>query len=207
MSAPAAPPPLSRAHSITGHLRAAGLFLVLMVLVAGFGYPLVVTGIADVLDPGAAHGSLIYGSNGTLVGSTLVAQNLSAPWLFWERPSPTDYNMTLGAPSPPGPSDPGLRALLNETIRYIQKYGLATVNVTVPFAWAAPSASSIDPDLAPQAVLVQVPRVAEARNLSIAVVTALVNNHIVNPWLPYVGVPYVDVLSLDLALIDQYGPR
>ena len=187
------------------HARAAGLFLVLMIVVAGFVYPFVVTEIAQVIDAPAANGSLLYYPNGTVAGSSLVAQNTDAPYLFWSRPSLSDYNLTLGAQSPPGPSDPNLTALLNETIAYMDRYGVSTVNATLPFWWAAPSASSIDPDLVPQAVLVQVPRVAAANNLSIGVVTALVNKHIANPPFPDIGVPYVNVLSLDLDLIAMTG--
>jgi len=195
------PPP---AHSAGGHLRATGIFLVLMVLVAGFAYPFVVTEIAHAIDPYAAGGSLVY-HNGTLVGSSLVAQNLSAPYLFWARPSATDYNLTLGAPTPYGPTEPALQALLNETIAYMQEYGNFTVNGTLPFWWVAPSASSIDPDLVPDAVLIQVPRVATATNLSIPFLQNFVNEHIVNPVIPFVGVPYVDVLDLDLDLLPLIG--
>jgi len=198
-----APPP--RAHSLGGHLRAAGIFLVVTLLLAGFAYPLLVTGIAQLIDPGAANGSLLYYSNGTLAGSSLIAQNTDAPYLFWSRPSLTDYNLTLGAESPPGPSDPQLQALFNETIAYMQKYGIMTVNATVPFWYAAPSASSIDPDLVPEAVLVQIPRVANATNLSIADLQGFVNSHIVNPAVPYLGVPFVNVLELDLALLPLIG--
>jgi potassium-transporting ATPase KdpC subunit len=175
-----------------------------MVLVSGFAYPVVVTEIAHVIDPNAAGGSLVY-HNGTLVGSSLVAQNLSAPYLFWARPSATDYNNTLGAPTPYGPTEPALQALLNETIAYMQEYGNFTVNGTLPFWWVAPSASSIDPDLVPDAVLIQVPRVANATHLTIPFLQNFVNDHIVNPFIPYVGVPYVDVLDLDLALLPLIG--
>jgi len=194
------------AHSIGGHVRATIVFMVLIILVAGFAYPLVVTGIAQLIDPEAANGSLLYyPNNGTLAGSALVAQNTDAPYLFWERPSLSDYNFTEGAPTPPGPTQPGLVALLNETIAYMQEYGNFTVNATLPFWWVAPSGSSIDPDLVPEAVLVQIPRVADATNLSIPTLTAFVNAHIVNPVVPGVGVPYVDVLKLDLALLPMIG--
>lgn len=198
------PPRPPRAHTGLGHLRATGLFLVAMVFVVGFAYPLLVTGIAEVVDPGAANGSLLR-HNGTVVGSSLIAQNLSAPYLFWARPSATDYNMTLGAPSPPGPTDPALQALLNETLHYMQLYGNLTVNATLPYWWVAPSASSLDPDLVPEAVLVQVPRVAAALNQSIPTIQAFVNKHIARPWLPFLGVEYVNVMTLDLDLLEQFG--
>jgi potassium-transporting ATPase KdpC subunit len=197
-------PPM--AHSLWGHARAAVLFLVLTLLVAGFAYPAVVTAIAQEIDPTAANGSLLYyPNNGTVAGSSLVAQNTDAPYLFWERPSLTDYNFTGGAPTPPGPTEPGLYALLNETLEYMKEYGNFTVNATLPFWWVAPSESSIDPDLVPEAVLVQVPRVANALNQSIPTIQGVVNSHIVNPPIPNLGVPYVDVLQLDLYVLAHFA--
>ena len=113
--------------------------------------------------------------------------------------------MTLGTDTPPGPSDPALGALLNETLAYMKEYGNYTVNASLPIWLVTPSASDVDPDLTPEAVLVQVPRVSENTNLSIAFLTNLVNQHITNPVVPYVGVPYVDVLELDLALLPLIG--
>ena len=196
------PPP---AHSVAGHLRAAGLFLVLTLLLVGVAYPWVVTEIAGVINPHGADGSLLTYPNGTVAGSSLVAQNTDAPYLFWERPSASDYNFLNGTPSPPGPSDPALRALINETVEYLKLYGNLTVNATVPLEWAAPSASALDPDLVPGAVFVQIPRVSGATNLTIAFLQNLVNNHIVRPVVPYVGVQYVDVLELDLDLLPLLG--
>lgn len=201
---PASPPsaPRTRAHSVGGHLRAAAVFVIALLFVAGFVYPFVVTEVAQVIDPAAANGSLLY-YNGTLVGSALIAQNTNAPYLFWERPSLTDYNFLNGTDTPPGPSDPALVALINETLEYMKLYGNFTVNATLPIWWVTPSASDLDPDLVPEAVLVQVPRVSNATNLSIPVLQNLVNAHITNPPIPYVGVPYVDVLELDLALLPM----
>ncbi len=203
-----APSPVARrppAHSAAGHARAALALIALTLLVTAFAYPLFVTAVAQLIDPYAANGSLVYYPNGTVAGSALVAQNTDTPYLFWERPSLTDYNTTLGADTPPGPSDPALGALLNETIAYMEKYGTYTVNATLPFWLVAPSSSDIDPDLTPEAVLVQVMRVSENTNLSIAWLTDFVNAHITNPPVPYVGVAYVDVLQLDLDLLPHIG--
>jgi potassium-transporting ATPase KdpC subunit len=215
---PSSSPSPGPSHSLGTHLRATALFLILSVLVTGFAYPIVVTEIAHVIDPYAAGGSLVRYPNGTVAGSEYVSQNLtnqSQPWLFWARPSLTDYNTTLGAATPPGPTDPALLALLNETIAYMRLYGNFTVNATLPFWLVTPSASSVDPDLVPEAVLVQVPRVANNTNLSalgyttlderIAYLTGFVNSHITQPILPYLGVPYVNVLELDLALLPVIG--
>jgi potassium-transporting ATPase KdpC subunit len=205
-SATSPPTPAPPAHTAAGHLRAATLFIVLALVMAGFAYPAVVTGIASVIDPGAAGGSLLHYPNGTVEGSSLVGQELNAstvgPKLFWGRPSLTDYNTTLGAASPPGPTDPALVALLNETIAYMKLYGNYT---TLPFWWVAPSASSIDPDLVPAAVLVQVPRVAAANNLTVPFLQAFVNDRIVQPIIPGFGVPYVNVLLLDIDLLQYTG--
>jgi potassium-transporting ATPase KdpC subunit len=197
--------PTGRSHGVFGHVRAAGLFLVLALLVSGVLYPLVVTGIAQAINPAGANGSLLRYPNGTVAGSSLIAQNLSAPYLFWARPSLTDYNMTLGADTPPGPTDPALGALLNETLQYMRQYGNLTVNASLPFWYVAPSASDVDPDLTPEAVLVQVPRVAAHTNLSIAFLTGFVNQHITNPPVPFLGVSYVNVLKLDLDLLPLIG--
>ncbi len=218
MSAPRGPPaPLGpptepavpTEHRLRTHARAAGIFLVLALLLSGVVYPLAVSAVAELLVPGSAGGSLLRCPNGTVVGSVDIAQNLSAgtlgPSLFWARPSLTDYNTTLGAAVPPGPSDPALGRLLNETIDYMRLYGNLSVNATVPFWYAAPSASSVDPDLVPEAVLVQVPRVAQENNLSVAEVLALVNAHISSPPLPYLGESFVNVLELDMALLSLVG--
>jgi K+-transporting ATPase ATPase C chain len=200
---PTTPPP---SHTAGGHARATIVLLVLTLLVSGFAYPLVVTGIAQVIDPGAANGSLLHYPNGTIAGSSLIAQNTSAPYLFWERPSLSDYNTTLGTGNDaPGPTDPALGALLNETIAYMREYGNFTVNASLPFWLVSPSASAIDPDLTPEAVLVQVPRVANATNLSISFLNEFVNEHITQTPIPYLGVAYVDVLQLDLDLLPIIG--
>ncbi len=196
--------PAPPAHSKLAHLRATAVFLVLLLLISAFAYPLLVTGIAQLIDPNAADGSLLS-VNGTVVGSSLVAQNTDAPYLFWERPSLTDYNTTLGMITPYGPTDPALAEWFNETIAYMREYGNFTVNATLPAWLVSPSSSQVDPDLTPEAVLVQVPRVANATNLSYDFLTNFINDHTTNPPLPYLGVPYVDVLQLDLDLLPILG--
>ena len=213
MSAPSPLPPSPPAppgQRWTTHVRAGAIFLVLAILVSGFVYPLFVTAVADVVDPGAAGGSLLYCPNGTVVGSADLAQNLSAgtlgPKLFWARPSLTDYNTTLGADTPPGPNDPALLALLNETIAYLHNgTSNASPTATLPYWWVVPSGSSVDPDLTPGAVLVQVLRINSTSGISIAELTALVNSHITEPPLPFLGVPFVNVLELDIALANLEG--
>ncbi len=188
------------------HVRAAVLLLALTILLTGLGYPALVTGFAQLVTPETANGSLLHAPNGTVVGSSLIAQNLSAPWLFWERPAPGDYGWIngafSGAPTAYGPSDP---ALVNATRSYIAQYGFGTVNASVPFDLVSVSGSGVDPDLTPEAVLFQVPRIAAASNLSQATLLAFVNAHIIPPLAGFIGPAYVDVLQLDLALLPLEG--
>ncbi|MHB1435451.1 MAG: potassium-transporting ATPase subunit C [Thermoplasmata archaeon] len=211
-SAPPSPPRRGRRpfpRAVARHLRAAVVLVAIAVLASGIAYPAVVTVIAQEISPGSANGSLLI-VDGTIVGSSLIAQNISAPYLFWARPSLNDYNLTLGYDGAPGPTTAALRALVNETVSYMERYGNHTVNATLPITLISVSGSGVDPDLVPQAVLVQIPRVSAfasnvtGQDVSIANLTALVNREIVPPILPGFGVPYVDVLSLDLALLSEY---
>lgn len=111
--------------------------------------------------------------------------------------------MTLGNPTPPGPSDP---ALVNETRAYMALYGNGTVNASLPLWLVSPSASNADPDLVPEAVLVQVPRVAAHwPGLTEEALRAFVNARIQPPPTGFVGTDYVNVLALDLDLLHAYG--
>ncbi len=204
--------PRAPVHRARTHVRAAVVLLALTTLGAGFAYPALVTGFAELVSPSTAGGSLLTCPNGTVVGSADIAQNLSSgaagPGLFWARPSLTDYNTTLGVGTSPGPSDPALESLLNETIAWMEAEnatGNGTPNATLPYWWVVPSSSSVDPDLTPAAVLVQIPRVSANTGLSIGGLQGLVNAHITEPLLPYLGVPFVNVLELDLALLAEEG--
>lgn len=197
--------PADAPQRMRSHVRAAVVIVVLAVVVVGLGYPALLTGVADLISPGTAGGSLLHATNGTVVGSTLVGQNFSRPYLFWDRPSTNDYSTTLGYETPPGPTDPALRALLNETIAYMKQYGNLTVNASIPLVLVSPSYSGFDPYLTPEAVLVQVPRVANATGESIASVTAFVNSYITPPLFGFIGPAYVNVVNLDYALVAWTG--
>ena len=183
-------------HPFAGHLRASLVLLALTILLLGLAYPGVITVFAQEVTPWTANGSLVD-YNGTVVGSNLIAQNLSAPWLFWERPSPVDYNSFNGSPTLLGYSDP---ALYNETESYMQQYGPYAVNASVPEILVTVSGSGLDPDLTPEAALVQIPRIANVTGLSMNELQTLVNSVIVPPLLGFVGPAYVNVLHLDLQL-------
>ena len=198
---PAVPP---AHHPVLGHVRASIALVVLTILLLGVGYPGAITVFAQEIEQCSTHptcsanGSLTY-VNGTAVGSTLIAQNLSAPWLFWERPAPGDYNSFNGSPTLLGYSDP---ALVNETKSYMQEYGPYAVNATVPEILVTVSGSGLDPDLTPEAALVQIPRIANVTHLPMTELQTLVNSKIVPPLYGFIGPSYVNVLQLDLALLQ-----
>ncbi len=187
-------------HPILGHVRASIVLLILTMVLLGLAYPGALTVFAQEVTPWTANGSLLYNSTGAAVGSELIAQNLSAPWLFWERPSPVDYNSFNGSPTLLGYSDP---ALYNETEGYLQEYGPYAVNATVPEILVTVSGSGLDPDLTPGATLVQIPRIANATGLSLPVLNALVNKFITAPLYGFIGPYYVNVLLLDLYLVHN----
>jgi potassium-transporting ATPase KdpC subunit len=194
---PTAPP---ARHPLLGHLRASIVLVILTMVLLGLAYPVGITVIAQEITPWTANGSLITGPNGTVVGSELIAQNLSAPYLFWERPSPGDYNSFNGSPTLLGYSDP---ALYNETLSYMQEYGPFAVNASVPEILVTVSGSGLDPDLTPEAALVQIPRIANATGIPMADLQALVNKHITPPLDGFIGPSYVNVLELDLDLVEH----
>jgi K+-transporting ATPase ATPase C chain len=199
-----------------------------MVIMSGAIYPGLITEFAQYVVPGSANGSLITGPNGTVIGSELLGQNITCnpaaypnvsecPFrgLFWSRPSLTDYQSILGAgnETPYNPTNPALRnqtlALYNQTIYYMQLYGVN--NITVPIDQVSESESGLDPDLLPQAALVQVYRVAYfanqsgLTNITIGALTNLVDANIDNFADGYIGVPYVNVVQLDIALLHLEG--
>jgi len=157
-SSPVFPP---HVHGWKTHVRATLVFLTLSIVVTGLAYPLLVTAIAEEIDPGAANGSLLKCPNGSIAGSADIAQNLSSgtlgPGLFWARPSLTDYDTTLGADTPPGPNDPALLSLLNETIAYLVEQngtGNTSHNVLVVNAATLRIVASIPVGLEPTGVAV-----------------------------------------------------
>lgn len=180
-----APEPPFHAPSVRGPV----VFLAILVLVSAVIFPGAVTLVADVVSPVTPQ-SL----------STLLGENVSNPALFWPRPSQIDWQAFSGAggETPYGPVDPALR---NATLQYIQEYGLG--NVTVPLDLVSPSFSGLDPDLYPDAALVQLPRVAHFSNVSVPVLWGLVNASTTTPAYGLAGPTYVNVITLDELLLQQ----
>jgi K+-transporting ATPase ATPase C chain len=193
-------------------LRPAIVVLVALTAITGLVYPLAITGIAELVFPYQAQGSLI-GRNGHIVGSTLIGQNFTSDKYFHGRPSattapdPNDASKTVAAPynaANSGGSNlaPSNKALIDRVQSDIDKLKHDNPSTPVPADLVTTSASGLDPDISPEAAFFQIPRVAKARNLAENRVRQLVVDHIEDRFIGVLGEPRVNVLKLNLALDD-----
>lgn len=180
------------------HLRPALSLLLLMTLITGVGYPLVVTGIAQVAFPEQANGSLLRDEQGQVRGSTLIAQPFSGDAWFHSRPSAADYATVSSGASNLAPSNPALAKRVGETAGAL--YDAASG--PVPQTLLTTSGSGLDPHLPPAAVAYQLPRVAAARQIPPQTLQGLVEQATLQPQ---VGPAVVNILALNAAL-DRLAP-
>ncbi|MEF7615858.1 potassium-transporting ATPase subunit KdpC [Aquincola sp. MAHUQ-54] len=207
------PAPSAQPAQAAGAARHAGLLRPALVLFAalsvitGLAYPLAVTGIAQGVFPAQANGSLVE-HGGRVVGSRLVGQAFSAPGHFWGRPSataPAPYNAGASGGANLGPSHPALREAVQARIAALRAADPGNT-APVPVDLVTASASGLDPDISRAAADYQAARVARARGLPLAQVTALIERHAQAPWLGWLGEPTVNVLALNLALDAMAAP-
>ncbi len=192
------------------HLRPALVLMVIFTLLTGLAYPLAMTGVANLIFPSQATGSLV--SKGDIVvGSSMIGQNFTKPEYFHGRPSattdtdPNDSTKQIPAPynaSNSGGSNlaPTTKALADRVKADVEALQADNPGVPVPGDLVTTSASGLDPDISPDAARFQIKRVAKARNLPEAIVTDLVTQHITGRLLGLIGEPYVNVLALNMAL-------
>lgn len=182
-------------------VRAAIVALVVFTVITGILYPLVVTGIAQVIFPSLANGSLIV-SDGQVVGSTLIGQPFNDPKYFWGRLSLTAsvaYNAAASSGSNWGPTNPKLTQAAQARIEALHDAD-PNNNAAIPVDLVTSSGSGLDPHISIAAALYQLPRVARARGISEADVRAIVDHYTQGRWLGILGEPAVNVLQVNLAL-------
>jgi len=182
-------------------IRTAILSLLVLTFVTGVAYPLVVTGIAQLIFPRAANGSVIE-RNGKPVGSALIGQPFSDPRYFWSRPSATTpfaYNAASSVGSNLGPTNPALTDAVRQRIDALRAADPGNTT-PVPVDLVTASGSGLDPHISPAAAEYQVARVARVRGTSADAVRKLVAGATEGRQLGVLGEPRVNVLALNLAL-------
>jgi potassium-transporting ATPase KdpC subunit len=191
-------------------IRPAIVMILVMTVITGLVYPLGITGIAQLVFPHQANGSLIV-KDGKVIGSELIGQNFAAATYFHGRPSattepdPKDSTKNVSVPYAADNSAgsnlaPTSKALVDRVKDDAAKLQAENPGVPVPVDLVTTSASGLDPDITPAAALFQVPRVAKARGVSEERVRNLVNAHIQERLFGIIGEPHVNVLKLNLAL-------
>jgi K+-transporting ATPase ATPase C chain len=173
-------------------------FTLVATVLFGLGYPLLVTGIASVLFPHKAGGSLIL-KDGNVIGSELLAQSFTSDRYFHPRPSVAGngYDATASGGSNLAQSN---KALVDRIQASIKQLSAENPGKPVPIDMVTTSGSGLDPDITPDSAAFQAPRVAKARNLSEDAVNKLIAQHITPRQLGVLGEPRVNVLALNLDL-------
>lgn len=190
------------------YIRPAVVITLIFAVVTGLLYPGVVTGIAQLIFPYQANGSLVKASNGAVIGSDLIGQYWTQPQYFHGRPSattdlngnPEPYNAGFSSASNLGPTNAKLVQSVQQRVAELKKENPDAPAGPVPVDLVTTSGSGLDPDISIAGAMYQVPRVAAARSLSVDVVARLVTDHETGRFLGIFGEPYVNVLDLNLAL-------
>jgi len=192
---------------LKNQLRPAVVLTLLLCVITGLVYPGIVTGVAQLLFPRQANGSLIIGPNGEAIGSELIGQSFSRAKYFHPRPSAAGagYDDTLSGGTNKGPTDAKLADTLIAGAVDSEVKLDGALKGHVPSDLVTSSGSGLDPHISPASALLQVGRVARARGLDSAAVRALVERHIEGRQLGLFGEPRVNVLLLNLALDSLRG--
>jgi K+-transporting ATPase ATPase C chain len=188
------------------HLRPALLLLLVLTLLTGIAYPLAVNGIAQVVFPRQANGSLVRRGD-VVVGSELVGQTFSDPKWFWSRPSATSpaYNGGASSGSNLGPTNPALAEAVAARVAALRAADPGNT-AAVPADLVTTSASGLDPHISVAAAQYQAARVARVRGIAPATVDDLIGSNTEGRLLGLLGEPRVSVLALNLAL-DKAAAR
>jgi potassium-transporting ATPase KdpC subunit len=182
-------------------LKIALILFGLLTLLTGALYPALITGLAQVLFPHQANGSLIT-RNGQVLGSELIGQQFTDPKYFWGRLSATSgvpYNAAASSGSNLGPTNPALFDQVKARVSALQAADPGNTQ-PIPVDLVTASGSGLDPQISVAAARYQAGRVARERGLTLAQVNALIDQHTTGRTLGFLGQPRVNVLELNLAL-------
>lgn len=182
-------------------IKIAFILLMLLTILTGVIYPLFVTGLAQLLFPWRANGSLLK-QNNKIIGSELIGQSFSDPAYFWSRPSattPMPYNAANSSGSNMGPTNPDFLATVKNRVIHLHQADLQNKNL-IPVDLVTTSASGLDPEISPLAAFYQIPRIAKARGISETKIRIIIEKLILNRSFGILGEPRVNVLQLNLAL-------
>jgi K+-transporting ATPase ATPase C chain len=181
-------------------LRQSVLIFVVLTLITGVAYPLLMTGVAQIVFTHQANGSLIT-AGGQVVGSELIGQQFDDPKYFWSRPSATSpaYNGAASTGSNFGPTNPAQLDAVRGRVEALRK-AHPDQKGAIPVDLVTASGSGLDPHISPAAAEYQVNRVARARGLEVETVRKIVAENTEGRTLAILGEPRVNVLQLNLAL-------
>ena len=185
-------------------LWAAVKIFVAITLIVGVGYPLVVTGIAQVAFADKADGSFVE-RDGTVVGSSLIGQAFTGKKWFQPRPSAADYDGLASGGTNLGPTNPDLIDTVQQRVKQYRKVNGLSAGTRVPVDAVTSSGSGLDPHISEANANLQAARVADARGLSLKTVKQLIADNTDEPSLGIFGQPGVNVLQLNLALERASG--
>jgi len=195
-------------RAVLRQFRPAIMLTLMLTLILGIIYPLVTTGVAQVIFPSQANGSMVC-VHGKPIGSSLIGQYWTEPQYFAGRPSatnnlsgtPAPYEADNSAGSNLGPTNKVLVQTVQQRIAQLKKENPdVPAGTPIPADLVESSASGLDPDISVAAAYYQIPRIAKARGMSQAAVEHIVNQHIQGRFLGLFGEPVVNVLDLNLAL-------
>ncbi len=182
-------------------LYPAVMLTILLTVLTGLVYPLAITGVAQVLFPRQANGSLIM-EDGHIAGSRLIGQPFDDPKYFWGRPSattPFPYNAAASSGSNLAPTNQALIDAVKQRVAALRAADPGN-QAPIPVDLVTASGSGLDPDISPAAALYQVPRVARVRHMAENAVRQLVARHTEGRQFGILGEPRVHVLELNLDL-------